>query len=365
MADGRVVLGCERLDPMVRFFTELGFIVLRIHPADAPREAWMVGHGLTLALVSGRPQTPVTLELTGSEPLTGPGERAPDGTQIRWVDADRARARPELRPELVHVAAGDGNFAVGRAGMAYRDLLPGRLGGRFIASHIRIECGGPVPDHVHHHDVDFQIVFCHRGWVRVVYEDQGPPLLLRAGDVVLQPPGIRHRVLEASDGLEVIEVGGPAEHDTWGDPTSTLPTAVVRPERTWEGQRFVWGRGSEASPQAWSQSGFERFELGVRDASGGVGQVGCVRPTTGPGDPDLRSHGGALQLWFVRRGQATVRVDGDRIELGAGHGLTIPGDAQHTVVDCSDDLDLLEVFVPVARPPVGQRGHRPESWVKV
>ena len=88
----------------------------------------------------------------------------------------------------------------GRAGMIYRDLLPDRQGGRFIASHITIPDGGPVPDYVHHHDVRFQVIHCVRGWVDVVYEDQGPPFRMHAGDTVLQPPHIRHRVLEARPG---------------------------------------------------------------------------------------------------------------------------------------------------------------------
>ena len=62
--------------------------------------------------------------------------------------------------------------------MQYRDLLPQHQGGSFIASHIVIPNGGPVPDWVHHHGVRFQTIFCVRGWVRVVYEDQGPPFVL-------------------------------------------------------------------------------------------------------------------------------------------------------------------------------------------
>ena len=99
---------------------------------------------------------------------------------------------------------------------------PGRLGGRFIASHITIPAGGPVPDYVHYHDVRYQSIHCVRGWVRVVYEDQGPPFVLEAGDCVLQPPGIRHRVLESSPGLEVVEVGSPAAH-----PTSRRPRVAA------------------------------------------------------------------------------------------------------------------------------------------
>jgi quercetin dioxygenase-like cupin family protein len=73
--------------------------------------------------------------------------------------------------------------------------VPDRLGGAVIASHIRIPDGGPVPDMVHFHKVGFQLIFCINGWVDVVYEDQGGPIRLRAGDCFIQPPEIRHRVL--------------------------------------------------------------------------------------------------------------------------------------------------------------------------
>lgn len=42
-----------------------------------------------------------------------------------------------------------------------------------------------------------------RGWVRVLYEGEAAPVVMEAGDLVLQPPGIRHQVLESSDHLEV------------------------------------------------------------------------------------------------------------------------------------------------------------------
>ena len=34
----------------------------------------------------------------------------------------------------------------------------------------------------------FQLIFCYRGWVEVVYEDQGAPFILHAGDCVIQGP---------------------------------------------------------------------------------------------------------------------------------------------------------------------------------
>src|SRR5206468_11860225 len=38
--------------------------------------------------------------------------------------------------------AGGSDWITGRAGMEYRDLIPGRLGGKVIASHIRLTTGG-------------------------------------------------------------------------------------------------------------------------------------------------------------------------------------------------------------------------------
>src|SRR5262249_10970933 len=116
-----------------------------------------------------------------------------------------------------------------------------RQGGRFIASHIRIPNGGPVPDYVHFHEVGFQMIYCYKGWVRLVYEDQGEPFVMKAGEIVLQPPRLRHRRLECSAGLEVVEVGPPAVHATHGDPALTLPTPSVRPDTERDGQRFTYG----------------------------------------------------------------------------------------------------------------------------
>ncbi|HEX3102389.1 MAG TPA: VOC family protein, partial [Pyrinomonadaceae bacterium] len=127
--------------------------------------------------------------------------------------------------------AGGSDWVLGRAGMEYRDLIPGRLGGKVIVSHIRLTSGGEVPDYVHYHKVDFQMIYCKRGRISVVYEDQGPPFWLETGDCVLQPPEIRHRVLECTAGAEVIEVSMPAEHETWVEHEMELPTSELKPDR--------------------------------------------------------------------------------------------------------------------------------------
>ena len=159
--------------------------------------------------------------------------QAPNGTRIDLVEAEPPVVVPAGEPAFVVSRPDDAAWVTGRAGMRYRDLIPGRQGGRCAASHIRIESAGPVPDYVHFHRVRFQLIYCYRGWVRLVYEDQGEPFVLETGDCVLQPPRIRHRVLECSDGLEVIEISSPATHETWADHELGLPTGEHAPERAW------------------------------------------------------------------------------------------------------------------------------------
>jgi len=64
---------------------------------------------------------------------------------VEFVAARRHTEVPTNRPSLsvVRVTGGDA-FGEGRAGMGYRDLLPDRWGGRFIASHILIADGGTL-----------------------------------------------------------------------------------------------------------------------------------------------------------------------------------------------------------------------------
>jgi quercetin dioxygenase-like cupin family protein len=191
---------------------------------------------------------------------------SPGGTRIGIEPLDPPVIQPPTEHAFVVRRLADGApWVVGRAGMEYRDLVPGRLGGAMIASHIRIPTGGPVPDMVHYHKVGFQLIFCIRGWVDVVYEDQGGPRRLYPGDCFVQPPEIRHRVLHASDGIEVIEIGVPAEHVTDHRPRHDPPHAprtdpgaistgkALRPQPR-RGRRMDVLRACRASPAATRRS---------------------------------------------------------------------------------------------------------------
>jgi quercetin dioxygenase-like cupin family protein len=232
-----VVLSCTDLSAALALYTgELGFRLDTIFPADDPVVATLSGHGLDVRLERDRASAP----------------EKPTGADGGWVE--------------------------GRAGMHYRDLLPGRLGGRVIASHIRIAEAGPVADYVHYHDVRFQMIYCHRGWVRVVYEDQGPPFVLAPGDCVLQPPRIRHRVLEAGAATEVLEVSAPAEHVTHVEHAMALPTATARPDRMFDGQRFVRHEAASAAWRTGWRGGFEARDTGIGAATAGRAEVHVLRP---------------------------------------------------------------------------------------
>jgi mannose-6-phosphate isomerase-like protein (cupin superfamily) len=345
-----VVLPCAELEATIAFFTErLGFRLEAIFPADAPAVAVIAGHGLRLRLERGGGGAPGRIRLLCREPdKVAGGERAltaPNGTRVELVEAERPVVVPPLEPEFVlSRMGGEDAWERGRAGMHYRDLIPGRLGGRVIASHIRIPSGGPVPDYVHFHKIRFQMIFCRTGWVRLVYEDQGPPFLMQAGDCVLQPPEIRHRVLESSAGLEVIEIASPAVHETFADHVLTLPTSRVDPQRDFGGQRFLWHVAAKARWQPWRVPGFECRDTGMSEATRGLAGARVVRPRSALETP-REIHDRELQFFFVLEGAATLACEGVH-RLAPGDAATIPAGVPYAFGDCADNLSLLEVTLP-------------------
>ena len=332
------------------FFRRLGFRLDQIFPADDPGTAVLSGHGLRLRLQRGAPDAPGTLRLLADDPAALADGRtelvAPNGTRI-----EIARLNPPLDiPATAHGfhvrrLRDEAPWVIGRAGMHYRDLIPDRLGGSIIASHIRIPDGGPVPDMVHYHTVGFQLIYCYRGWVDLVYEDQGPPFRLSAGDCVIQPPEIRHRVLVASDNVEVIEIGVPAEHVTTIDHDMDLPTPTVNPGRLFHGQRFVHHRLAEAAWTPWRLPGFEHRETGIAAGTGNAAGVHIARATGAPVPP--WRHDGDILFTFVMEGTMTLAADGHGPErLAPGDAFTVPPGMVVRYEDTAPGLELLEVALP-------------------
>jgi uncharacterized protein YjlB len=335
-----VQLGCEDLAPALEVFVgRLGFRIETIFPADDPQVASLSGHGLRLRLAPGG--DPGVIRMAGA----GESFTAPNGTWIEYVDPDPPVEIPPLQPQFLITRAGEGPEAgVGRAGMVYRDLIPGRLGGRFIASHICIDQGGPVADWVHFHKIRFQMLVCRRGWVRLVYEDQGEPFLFQAGDCVLQPPRIRHRVLESSDAFEVVEIGCPALHETLADHAMELPNAALAPDRDFGGQKFLHHVAAQTPWTAHGMAGFEARETGMAAATGGLADVRTIRPA-GARAFTAPPHNGEFFFGFVMQGSATLQHAGAH-PLSATDAFVIPAGDAWGLSQASDDFELLEVMLP-------------------
>ncbi|MFZ1727869.1 MAG: cupin domain-containing protein [Albidovulum sp.] len=348
---GEIVLPTQSLRKDLPFFTNvLGLRLDMIYPADDPAVAVMSGHGLRIRLEAGHVAAPGQLRILSDEPdAIAEGRRnltSPGGTQVA-IDVLNP---PVIQPPTEHAfvvrrLADQAPWVIGRAGMQYRDLIPSRLGGSIIASHIRIPDGGPVPDMVHFHKVGFQLIFCYRGWVDVVYEDQGDPIRLTAGDCFIQPPEIRHRVLEASDGIEVIEIGVPAEHVTEIDHEMTLPTAQLRPDREWQGQRFVHNIGQDAEWRPFRLPGFQCRDTTINLNTQGVAGVEVVRK--GQGEPIRTRHDSDILFGFIMAGEMTLDGDGkEPYRLAPGDAFVTPPGMATRWLDPSDDIEILEVSLP-------------------
>ncbi|MFZ3580861.1 cupin domain-containing protein [Loktanella sp. DJP18] len=325
----------------------LGMRMLSIFPADDPAVAVFGGHGLRVRLERGQ-GAPGRLRILTDMPFADGADRlvSPGGTVVDVAGLTQIVQRPPTQHRfVVRRLADQAPWVIGRAGMQYRDLIPDRLGGSIIASHIRIPDGGPVPDTVHFHRVGFQLIFCYRGWVDVVYEDQGGLIRLSAGDCVIQPPEIRHRVLEASDGIEVIEIGVPAEHLTEIDHDLTLPTPDLRPDRRWQGQRFVHSRAQDAVWRASGWSGLVARDTGISDGTQGVAGVRVLRRGGGPTAP--MRHDADIHFTFVMDGTCRLQAEGqDARDLSAGDAFVSPPGMAVCLAAPSDDLELLEVTLP-------------------
>lgn len=342
-----VLLPTNELRDDLPFYTGvLGFRLDMIFPADNPEVAVLSGHGLRLRLRKGAAEAPGTLRILTDDPAFAGGAKAlvaPNGTR---VEIDLLNP-PVVTPSTEHAfvvrrLADQAPWVIGRAGMEYRDLIPTRLGGAMIASHIRVP-DGPVPDMVHFHKVGFQLIFCAAGWVDVLYEDQGGIRRIHAGDCFIQPPGIRHRVL-ASQGVQVVEIGVPAEHVTEIDHAMTLPTPHYRPYREWDGQRFVHDIGAEGVFAPFRIPGFEARDTGVSAATRGVASVLVARPV---GVAPWTVHDGDILFSFVLRGGMVLEGEGkEPVRLEPGDAFVIPPGLATRYSAATADLELLEVTLP-------------------
>jgi quercetin dioxygenase-like cupin family protein len=345
-----VRLPTQELGEDLVFFTKtLKMRLDMIYPADNPEVAVFSGHGLRVRLEKGAKEHPGTLRILTENPDDFAGGKreliAPNGTRVEIDELNPPLVLPKTEHAFVVRRLTDqAPWVIGRAGMEYRDLVPSRLGGAMIASHIRVP-DGKVPDMVHFHKVGFQLIFCVHGWVDVLYEDQGGVRRLFAGDCFIQPPGIRHRVLESGDNIEVIEIGVPAEHITEIDHKMKLPTKTKRPNRQWDGQKFVHNIGKKGKFKPFRIPGFDARDTTIAANTKGIASVMVARPN-GKAAPWVK-HDSDILFTFVMKGAMTLEGEGkEPYRLAAGDAFVIPPHLLTRYSTPTDDLELLEVSLP-------------------
>jgi quercetin dioxygenase-like cupin family protein len=350
------IIECVDLDAELAFFRDVA--ECRVHlvsPADDPRRVVLyASSGGAVELVRADVDRPavITIDAERSDRLD---LVSPSGSVVTMRSVTErmnqpfgaAMEVPTNAATLAIVAPSDGSFGPGRAGMEYRDLLPDRWGGRFIASHIRITEGGDVADWVHFHKIRFQMIYVAAGWVDVVYEDQGEPFRMTEGDCVLQPPEIRHRVLRNSPGLEVIEIGCPAEHDTITDHDLDLPTASIDADRVFSGQRFVRHVANDVVPRPWVATDMAARDTGIDAATGGLAGAVVVGGgfNAGSAGPMLTHHG-EFVLVVGLSGNAMLDVGGRAIELAPRASVALPAGTCWSWTTRSDEHSALIVTLP-------------------
>ena len=153
---------------------------------------------------------------------TAPKSAAPKRTAARKpAAAKRAAARKPVRavaPQrftVSHLREDDFQSNGLRAYALYRDLGIADATGGLAQAHV-IRMVPPVTDEVrqrHLHNVDLQLVYVLKGWMKNEFEGYGVQMM-EEGSCWLQPPGIKHTVLDYSDDLEVLELIIPAEFET-------------------------------------------------------------------------------------------------------------------------------------------------------
>ncbi len=97
----------------------------------------------------------------------------------------------------------------------YRDLGIAKATGGLCQAHV-IRLLSPCTDEVrkrHVHAAELQLIYVLKGWVKNEFEGQGVQMM-SAGSCFLQPPGIRHTVLDYSADVELLEIIVPADFKT-------------------------------------------------------------------------------------------------------------------------------------------------------
>jgi hypothetical protein len=129
----------------------------------------------------------------------------------------KSRAKKPAKQVFVASHLNESDFAEGlRSYAKYRDLGIAAATQGLARAHVIRLIPPCIPAEVskrHYHDVDFQMIYVLKGWMKGEYEGAGV-VTMREGSCWLQPPNIKHTVLDYSDDCELLEIILPADFDT-------------------------------------------------------------------------------------------------------------------------------------------------------
>ena len=148
---------------------------------------------------------------TSRKAIQAQGRKTP-----RALSAVKPKRRPKQRVAISHHREEDFIADGLRPYAHYRDLgIAAASHGLAQAHVIRLigPCNPAEVSKLHFHDVEFQMVYVLKGWVKTYMEGQGETLM-KEGSCWTQPPRIKHLIIDYSDNCELLEVILPAEFKT-------------------------------------------------------------------------------------------------------------------------------------------------------
>jgi mannose-6-phosphate isomerase-like protein (cupin superfamily) len=137
-------------------------------------------------------------------------------TAAKTAAKTASKARPKQRIAISHHREEDFKADGLRTYAKYRDLGIAEASHGLAQAHvIRLigPCNPAEVSKLHYHDVEFQMVYVLKGWVKTYMEGQGETLM-KEGSAWTQPPRIKHLIMDYSDDVELLEVILPAEFKT-------------------------------------------------------------------------------------------------------------------------------------------------------
>jgi uncharacterized RmlC-like cupin family protein len=149
-------------------------------------------------------------------------------TRAKKQDVRRSAARPKVSARAAVKARRQHKFVASRLGpndfrsdglrtyAQYRDLgIKDATGGMAVAHVIRLvgKCDPKIVSKNHTHACEFQMIYVLKGEVTTEIAGHGVHTM-KAGDSWLQPQNIVHRVLDYSEGCELLEIVLPADFKT-------------------------------------------------------------------------------------------------------------------------------------------------------